>query len=79
MQLDTYTVIKETLEELGVPPQEIRPAASLVNDLHLDSLEMAELSMRLEEKFNIDIADDAIPMNATVGDCVEILNRLRGI
>ena len=45
-------IIKEVNEK------EIKPEASFVKDLGADSLDMAEIVMAIEEKFNIEIPDE---------------------
>lgn len=40
--------------------QEIKEATHLRNDLGLDSLELAELTVRLEDEFQIDIFEEGV-------------------
>ncbi|MBP7336902.1 acyl carrier protein [Niveispirillum sp.] len=46
------------LDILGAPDSKPSPDAKLLEDFHLDSLDMVELAMALEEQFQIDIPDD---------------------
>ena len=39
---------------------QITPATHIVNDLYADSLDIVELTMDLEEDFDIDIPDDDV-------------------
>lgn len=48
------TAIESLLERRGVTGVEIRPESALQDDLGLDSLELAELSARLEEEIGRD-------------------------
>ena len=57
-------------EQLGVRPDEIKPAASFRNDLGADSLDAVELIMALEEKFGIEIPDEDAEMMLTVNDAI---------
>ena len=41
--------------QLKVPPEEVKPEASLVDDLRADSLDIVDLTIAIEEAF----ADDA--------------------
>lgn len=68
--MDVFTGIKETLIGMGVDPDSIRPAANIVLDLDLDSLEMADLGVELENRFSITIPDDLWGAE-TVGDLVD--------
>ena len=61
------------VEELSVNPEDITPTAELVNDLGVNSLELADLVLLCEEKFDIEITDDEIHKFVTVGDIVEFL------
>jgi acyl carrier protein len=62
------------VEELSVNPEDITPTAELVNDLGVNSLELADLVLLCEEKFDIEITDDEIHKFVTVGDIVEFLS-----
>lgn len=57
---------KETLQEMDYK-------LSLRNDLHLDSLDLAELTVRLEDEFDVDIFEDGII--DTIGEIVNIIGR----
>jgi acyl carrier protein len=48
-------VTKIVVEQLGVTEDEIKPAASFVDDLGADSLDTVELVMALEEEFETEI------------------------
>ena len=63
--------IKEVVvEQLSVSPDEVKEDAKFVEDLGADSLDVVELVMALEEKFDIDIPDDEAEKIATVADVV---------
>lgn len=60
---DTIAVIEEkvkqiVVEKLGVEESEVTPAASFVEDLGADSLDLVELVMEFEEQFGIEIPDE---------------------
>jgi len=61
------------IEELHVDESEITPDAELINDLGINSLELADLILMCEEKFDIEISDDDIHKFITVGDVVNYL------
>lgn len=52
-------------------------ATELAADLGLDSLDMVELVMDVEERFDIDISDGDADHWRTVGDVVATVERLR--
>ena len=67
------TLKKLLAEELQIDPETITPDAELASDLGLNSIELANLVMLCEEKFDITIDDDDIHKFVTVGDVIEYL------
>ena len=66
--------IKEVVvEQLSVNPDEVKPDAKFVEDLGADSLDVVELVMALEEKFDIEIPDDEAEKIQTVQDVVNYI------
>lgn len=69
-----FEQIKEMLvEELSVNPADVTPDAELVNDLGINSLELADLVLMCEDRYGIEIGDSDIHDFLTVGDVVEYL------
>ena len=66
------------VEELQVNEADITLNSELVNDLGINSLELADLIMVCEEKFDIEIKDDDIRKFLTVGDIVNYLSDIAG-
>ena len=64
------------VEELQLKESDVTLDAELVNDLGINSLELADLVMLCEEKFDIEISDEDIRKFLTVGDIVNYLNAL---
>ena len=59
------------VEKLGVDAAEVTETASFQNDLGADSLDIVELIMEFEKKFEIEIPDDdASDKITTVGDAI---------
>jgi acyl carrier protein len=74
-----YEKIKALLvDELQINEDDITPTAELVNDLGINSLELADLVLLCEEKFNIEISDSEISKFITVGDVAEYLAEVTG-
>ncbi|NLG57694.1 MAG: acyl carrier protein [Clostridiales bacterium] len=63
-------VAEALAERRGSDPQEIT-AETRFNDLALDSLDVAELVMDLEDAFNVTI--DITQVDGTVGDLVRVI------
>ena len=61
------------VEELQLKESDITLDAELVNDLGINSLELADLVLLCEEKFNIEIDDSDLGKLDTVGDVVSYL------
>jgi acyl carrier protein len=59
------------VEQLGVEESEVIPGASFVDDLGADSLDQVELTMGLEEKFDVEIPDDDAEKIHTVQDAID--------
>ena len=70
-----FEKVKELLvEELSVEADEITPTAELVNDLGINSLELADLVMLCEDRFGVSIDDDDAQKFVTVGDVADYLS-----
>ena len=65
---------KFLIEELRVDEDKITMEAALSSDLGVNSLELADLILLCEEKFNIVIDDEDLHTFITVGDVVNYLN-----
>jgi acyl carrier protein len=55
-------------EQLGVDLSEVRPDASILDDLGADSLDVVEMVMSLEESFDIEVPDEDVEALRTVAD-----------
>ena len=67
------TLKKYLVEELRVNADDISMDAELVGDLNINSLELADLVLLCEEKFNVAIDDEDLHKFITVGDVVRYL------
>ena len=61
------------VEQLGVEEDAVKTEATFVDDLSADSLDIVELIMAVEEKFEMEIPDSAAEKIVTVGDVVEYI------
>ena len=61
------------VEELQVNPDEVTPDAELVNDLGINSLELADLALLCEERYDLEIGEDDLGKFVTVGDVADYL------
>ncbi|MBS9778850.1 MAG: acyl carrier protein [Campylobacteraceae bacterium] len=66
--------VKEVvIEQLNVDPAEVKEDSKFVEDLGADSLDIVELVMALEEKFDIEIPDSDAEKIVTVGDALKYI------
>ena len=64
------------VDELQIDRNEITMDSELSGDLGINSIELADLVMICEEKFDIEINDEDIRKFTTVGDVVSYLEAL---
>ena len=58
-------------EVLNIEPEEVTMAATFVDDLGADSLDIFQIIMGIEEEFDIEIPNEAAEQIVTVCDSVE--------
>ena len=70
-----FDKVKDLLvNELDIAEADITLDTQLVNDLGINSLELADLVLLCEDTFGVNISDDDIHKFVTIGDIVEYLN-----
>lgn len=71
---DIFQEVKDIIvEQLGVDEEKITLEASFTDDLGADSLDIVELVMALEEKFDTEVPDEEAEKISTVGDLVDYI------
>ena len=69
--MDVFEKVKEIISEtMDVDADEITMDTHMVDDLGADSLDVVEMSVEVEDAFNIKIEDDDIQSMLTVKDIV---------
>ena len=72
---DVSTKVKKIVaDHLGVEEEKVTNEASFIDDLGADSLDTVELVMAFEEKFGIEIPDDAAETIQTVQNAIDYIN-----
>ena len=66
-------VKKIVADHLGIDEAKVTEEASFIDDLGADSLDTVELVMAFEEKFGIEIPDDAAETILTVKDAIDFI------
>ena len=67
-------VKKIVMEHLGIGEDKISLSSKFIDDLGADSLDTVELVMAFEEKFGIEIPDDAAETILTVQNAVDFID-----
>ena len=63
---------------MDVKEDQINEDTHFVNDLQSDSLDMAELVIDMEEKFNLSITDEDAQKIETVGQAINYIGKHKG-
>ena len=66
-------VKKIVADHLGIEEAKVTEESSFIDDLGADSLDTVELVMAFEEKFGIEIPDDAAETIQTVKDAINYI------
>jgi acyl carrier protein len=75
---DLETRVKQILtNRLGIPSEEIRTDAKLVDELGMDSLDAVELAIATEREFSVEISDEQVAKLETVADIMGLVQRLK--
>lgn len=72
-------VIDAICDGLSVDKEKVVRSASFIEDLKVDSLDIVELVMSLEDEFDISISDDEAAQLKTVGDVIDFVVKKRGL
>jgi acyl carrier protein len=73
-----FDEVKEVVvEQLNVSPDEVKEDSKFADDLGADSLDVVELVMSLEEKFDIEIPDEEAENIATVADAIKFIENAK--
>ena len=73
-----FDEVKEVVvEQLSVSPDEVKEESKFADDLGADSLDVVELVMSLEEKFDIEIPDEEAENIATVADAIKFIENAK--
>ncbi|WRF03510.1 acyl carrier protein [Helicobacter pylori] len=62
-------------EQLNIDASQVTPEAKFVKDLGVDSLDIVELIMALEERFGIEIPDEQAEKIVNVGDAMRYIEK----
>lgn len=74
-QQEIFDSLAHHLVERGLEPEVITLDAELGRDVGLDSLDTMELTVALEERWNVELPDAEVEQLRTVRDAVELIER----
>ena len=70
-------VVNLIVEEVGVDAKKVTMESSFKDDLNIDSLDLFEMVMALEEEFDVEIPSEELEKMSTVGDIVKYIEQLQ--
>ena len=71
---EVETEVKQiVVDHLGIDESKVSPDSKFIDDLGADSLDTVELVMAFEEKFGIEIPDDAAETIQTVQNAIDYI------
>lgn len=74
----TFDQVKEVVvEQLSVAPEAVKMESKIIEDLGADSLDVVELVMALEEKFEVEIPDAEAEKLKSISDVVNFIEGLK--
>lgn len=65
-------------EKLSVEAGDIKLESHFIDDLGADSLDLADLVMVIEDKYEVDFSNEDTDEFQTVGDVVKVIEKLKG-
>ena len=72
---DSFERVQKIIcEQLEIDSHLVTEDASISGDLGADSLDLVDLSMSIEEEFNLEVPDDVLDHIRTVGDIVKFID-----
>ena len=68
-------IVAVIVEQLDVTREQCIPAASFINDLGADSLDLMELIMKMEERFGVPISDEELQHIRTIKNVTDFIKK----
>jgi acyl carrier protein len=73
VQEEIFGTIRSHLAGRGIDQEVVTAEADLASDIGLDSLDVVELTLVLEERYGIEIPDEDLENVATVRDAIALI------
>jgi acyl carrier protein len=72
---DVLALLRKTMHaEFGLDPDAIEPSQQLIEDLDLDSIDLVDLAVALEEQSGIVLEEEELKSVRTVADAVRVVH-----
>jgi acyl carrier protein len=68
-------IIRLSAEQVDADVASVTPATHYVNDLNYDSLDVVDLSMKVEDQLHVTIPDERMQQFRTVGDVIDYVSQ----
>ena len=68
-------VIDLIAEQMNVKAENIKPENNIIDDLKADSLDVVEIVMTIEEKFELSIPDESAEKMKTIQDLIDFVKK----
>lgn len=66
-------ILEIIAEQLNRPVEELDPSMDFVEDLNMDSIELVETIMSVEDEFDIEIEEEKLESVHTIGDVLDLM------
>lgn len=74
MNNDIFEMLKAiAVNDIGIDADKITPESNIIKDLGLDSLDIVDMLMKVEETFGVTIDDSDVAEMKTVADVVRFI------
>lgn len=73
--MDEKKLLEIIAEFTTYEPKDITEDMNFVDDLGIDSLDLAQIILSAESEFEVDLDDDVMENVATVGDALDMLRK----
>lgn len=66
-------ILEIIAEQVNHSVDELDPSMDFIDDLNMDSIELVELIMSVEDEFDIEIDEDRLEKVRSIGDVLDLL------
>lgn len=78
MNNDIFEMLKAiAVNDIGIDADKITPESNIIKDLGLDSLDIVDMLMKVEETFGVTIDDGDVVEMKTVADVVKFIENAK--